>query len=234
MPVNFGLRQVQISEPVLLVAFVVLAATLPCAARRVRSRNADCAIPAAQPSHWAEQVVLGSSTVELTGPWKFHKGDNMDWAQPDFNDSGWAAMDLTPPPRDRMDPFLGTSGFVPGWTVLGAAGYSGYAWYRLKVNVQYDRGLTEGGLELKMPDDVDDAYQVYVNGALIGEFGQFTPERRHVVSHAAAHLRSAYGISRAARSRLPSASGWIPLRRSTNPDTGGLHGPPVLGQASTD
>ena len=43
-------------------------------------------------------------------------------------------------------------------------GYSGYAWYRLKVNVQYDPGLSEGGLEIKMPDDVDDAYQVYANG----------------------------------------------------------------------
>ena len=27
-------------------------------------------------SQWAEQVVLGSSTVELNGPWKFHKGDD--------------------------------------------------------------------------------------------------------------------------------------------------------------
>ena len=55
------------------------------------------------------------------------------------------------------------------------SGYAGYAWYRLKVNVQYDPGLSEGGLEIKMPDDVDDAYQVFVNGQLIGEFGHFTP-----------------------------------------------------------
>jgi hypothetical protein len=107
-------------------------------------------------SHWAEQVVLGSSSVELNGPWKFHKGDDLQWAQPDFNDSGWPSMDLTPPPGS-YDPFLGTSGFMPGWTTLGDNGYAGYAWYRLKVNVQYDPGLAEGGLEIKMPDDVDDA-----------------------------------------------------------------------------
>ena len=64
----------------------------------------------------------------------FHKGDDLRWAQPDFNDEGWASMDLTPP-AGSYDPFLGSSGFLPGWTVLGAAGYSGYAWNRLKVNV---------------------------------------------------------------------------------------------------
>src|SRR3569833_4256069 len=125
------------------------------------------------PSHLAEQVVLGSSSVELNGPWKFHRGDDMRWSQPGFNDSGWASVDLTPP-AGSYDPFLGTSGFMPGWTALGNRGYWGYAWYRLQVNVQYDPGLSAGGLEIKMPNDVDDAYQVFVNGRQIGEFGKFT------------------------------------------------------------
>ena len=117
-----------------------------CALASIQTASAD-SVSAAQSSssavpvsQWAEQVVLGSSTVELTGPWKFHKGDNLDWAQPEFNDTGWAAMDLTPLPGS-YDPFLGSSGFVPGWTELGAAGYSGYAWYRLNVNV----GTAESG-----------------------------------------------------------------------------------------
>ena len=42
-------------------------------------------------------------------------------------------------------------------------------------------GLTEGGLELKMPDDVDDAYQVYINGTLIGGLGHFS--KRGVTSY---------------------------------------------------
>ena len=33
--------------------------------------QSEAALPAA--SQWAEQVVLGSSTVELNGPWKFHQ-----------------------------------------------------------------------------------------------------------------------------------------------------------------
>ena len=180
-------------------------------------------------SRWAEQVVLGSSSVELNGPWKFHKGDDMRWAQPDFNDSGWPSMDLTPP-AGSYDPFLGTSGFMPGWTALGDAGYSGYAWYRLKVNVQYDPGLSEGGLEIKMPDDVDDAYQVYVNGNLVGEFGRFT--RNGVRTYLT--LPRAFALSNGIKNGEVTIAFriWMdPSTPLTNPDAGGLHGPPVLGQA---
>ncbi|MGC1423699.1 MAG: SpoIIE family protein phosphatase [Terracidiphilus sp.] len=192
--------------------------------------NASTANTASAPvSHWAEQVVLGSSSVELNGPWKFHKGDDLQWAQPDFNDSGWPSMDLTPPPGS-YDPFLGSSGFMPGWTALGDSGYAGYAWYRLKVNVQYDPGLSEGGLEIKMPDDVDDAYQVFVNGQLIGEFGHFTPSgvRTYLT------LPRTFALPRGIKSGQITFAirVWMdPSTALTNPDAGGLHGPPILGQA---
>ncbi len=122
-------------------------------------------------------VNLGDSTVELAGPWKFHVGDNPAWAQPDFDDSGWEDMDLTP----------GSSGFARGWTARGHAGYSGYAWYRLQVNVDG----AKRSLALKMPDDFDDAYQVFVNGSRIGEFGKFTESPCHRLQ------QSAYGFSSA-------------------------------------
>src|ERR1035441_3908325 len=105
-------------------------------------------------------VKLGESYTQLTGPWKFHTGDDMAWAQPDFDDSKWDTMDLTP--RRGAE--------AAGWTKRGYPGYSGYAWYRLRVDVQ---GANHG-LSLKMPDQADDAYQVYVNGQLVGEFGRFT------------------------------------------------------------
>ncbi len=180
-------------------------------------------------SNWAEQVVLGSSSVELTGPWKFHKGDDLQWAQPEFNDSGWSSMDLTPP-AGSFDPFLGTTGFMPGWTALGDAGYAGYAWYRLKVNVQYDPGLSEGGLEIKMPDDVDDAYQVFVNGQLIGEFGHFTPSGVRTYLSLPRTFALPKGIK---NGQITFAIRiWMdPATPLTNPDAGGLHGPPILGQA---
>jgi len=123
-------------------------------------------------------ITLGHSVVALTGPWKFHIGDSPQangrrgdprWAQPDYDDSAWGAMDLTPPPGS-YDPVIGSSGFVPGWTARGYKGYSGYAWYRLRVNVQDG----QSALALKMPYLIDDAYQVYVNGRMVGEFGRFT------------------------------------------------------------
>jgi hypothetical protein len=46
----------------------------------------------------AQVVALGNSTVALTGPWKFHTGDNLGWADPNFDDSVWRLMDLAPPP----------------------------------------------------------------------------------------------------------------------------------------
>jgi Stage II sporulation protein E (SpoIIE) len=211
----------------LMVAVSLAAMSLPFRADTVPAA-ATVKSPATV-SHWAEQVDLGSSTVELTGPWKFHKGDNMDWAQPDFNDAGWSSMDLTPPPGS-YDPFLGTSGFVPGWTVLGDAGYSGYAWYRLKANVQYDPGLTPGGLALKMPDDVDDAYQVYVNGQFVGALGKFTKNGATPYFT----LPRTFGLPRDIKSGQISIAIRVWMDAATpliNPDTGGLHGPPVLGQA---
>ena len=77
---------------------------------------------------------------------------------------------------------------MPGWTVLGDSGYSGYAWYRLKVNVQYDPGLSAGGLEIKMPDDVDDAYQVFVDGQMIRRIWSLFPEGRKDVPDPAARV----------------------------------------------
>jgi len=211
------------------LAICCLAALLS-AARAENVSASENGVSATPSSQWAEQVLLGSSTVELTGPWKFHKGDSMDWARPDFNDAGWSSVDLTPPPGS-FDPFLGTSGFMPGWTALGDPGYSGYAWYRLKTEVQYDSAaLAHGGLKLKMPDDVDDAYQVYVNGKLVGELGRFT--KSGVTSYltvprsfALPRDISSGQITIAIRVWMDAAT---PL---TNPDTGGLHGPPVLGQA---
>jgi hypothetical protein len=44
-----------------------------------------------------QTVTLGNGTVVLNGPLKFHTGDDMAWAQPDYDDSAWDKMDLTLP-----------------------------------------------------------------------------------------------------------------------------------------
>ncbi len=172
------------------------------------------------------QIMLGDAAVELYGPWKFHTGDDMAWAQPDFNDSGWGTMDMTPPPG-TADATLGSSGYIPGWTTRGYPGYAGYAWYRLKIDIEG----THDPLALKMPDNADDAYQVYVNGQSIGTFGRFTA---HGVT-AYSTLPRAFRLPASVHSGLVTIAirMWMDSATPFNsPDAGGMHEPPVLGYAS--
>lgn len=172
------------------------------------------------------QVKLGESSAELSGPWKFRLGDDSAWSKPDFDDSSWDAMDLTPP-EGSADATLGISGYLPGWTARGYAGHSGFAWYRLRIHVE---GANRR-LALKMPSAADDAYQVFVNGQKIGEFGKFTDKRVTAYSTLPQAYRLPRGVGNgdmtiAVRMWMDSATPF------NSPDAGGLHGPPVLGYAS--
>ena len=207
-----------------LMFLLLLCAAPYCAHPQPPSGHASKGKPA--PPYTDVQVKLGDSAAELGGPWRFRTGDDMAWAQPDFDDSAWGTMDLTPPPG-TSDAVLGTSGNLPGWTVRGYPGYSGYAWYRLRVNVQEAKRR----LAIKMPDQADDAYQVYVNGQEIGEMGRFTAN--HVTAYPtlpeAFRLPKGLGngtITIAIRMWMDSAT------RFNSPDAGGLHAPPVLGYSS--
>ncbi len=117
----------------------------------------------------ATTITLGQSIVPLYGPWKFHIGDNPAWADPNFDDSQWETVDLTPK-SGAVDPNTGLPEYVPGWTAKGHPGYWGYAWYRLRVRVAVQPGEK---LALAGSANVDDAYQVFANGWLLGSFGQF-------------------------------------------------------------
>jgi hypothetical protein len=172
-------------------------------------------------------LVLGNASAELTGPWKFHVGDNPAWALPDFDDSKWGSMDLISP-RASFDPYIGSSGFVPGWTSRGFPGYSGFAWYRLRINL---RDPVPGGIALKMPDNVDDAYQVFANGQLIGTFGHFsgTSITAYVAQPRAftlpAEIEGGF-VTLAVRMWMDAHT---PLIETS---AGGMHGAPVLGQTT--
>ena len=210
---------------------LVLLPVSPSAVSQTKSMPAGAATaaPATAPTR---VITLGDSVVALDGIWKFEPGDSPwvngvpEWAQPGYDDSRWAAMDLTAK-SGSIDVSYGRPGFVPGWTKQGFADLYGYAWYRLRVRVT-DPG---GPLQIKMPNDVDDAYQVYANGQYVGQFGEFTC--REV---------SAYS-SRALSFPLPppGPSGEIVLAARFymsggtsffSPDVGGMHQAPVLGLAS--
>lgn len=142
-------------------ASALLAQSAPASSFRMPS--GDVAVP----------VTLGQSVVTLYGPWKFHVGDNPQWADPDFDDSQWETIDLRPAPQTTAHG--GPPGFVSGWTARGHAGYAGYAWYRIRIRISGD----DGPLELLSPEWFDGAFQVFANGRLVGSFGNFsgsTPE----------------------------------------------------------
>ena len=187
--------------------------------------------PAASAQSGVVNGTIGDAVLVLTGPWKFHAGDDMAWASPAYDDSGWTTQDLTPPPGS-YDPVTGSSGFVPGWTSHGYPGLSGYGWYRLHVNLRtVGSAAANPRLGLGMPLNFDDAYQVYVNGQKIGGFGRFAPGsvtyyNSQPVSYALPAGSGTGMITIAVRFWMDTAT---PLMSQ---DAGGLHGPPLLGEAA--
>jgi hypothetical protein len=87
-------------------------------------------------------------SVNLSGRWKFHTGDNKEWRSPDFKDDDWKRIQV---PSE--------------WENEGYNDYDGYAWYRVKFRLPQNFGAGEYYLSLGKIDDTDD---VYLNGKHIG------------------------------------------------------------------
>jgi hypothetical protein len=83
------------------------------------------------------------------GPlWLFNTGDNLAWASPDYDDSGWMILDQS---RRRADLNLGSAR---------------YGWYRARIHLRPGATAIMVGL-----DHTDGSYEVYVNGTRIGASG---------------------------------------------------------------
>src|ERR1700743_1458928 len=111
-------------------------------------------VAAANEASSVSRFTLGTAVVALNGPWKFHTGDDALWADPDFDDSSWESVDLTPH-AGAHDGDGGLTGYVPVWQKGGHRGYSGYAWYRMRVALDVPAGES---LALSGPPYVDSAY----------------------------------------------------------------------------
>ncbi len=174
-----------------------------------------------------EPIALRESAVSLNGPWRFQTGDDMAYAQPDFNDSSWETIDLAPV-KGRAAPLTGNA-YRPGWTGSGHASYNGYAWYRLHIHLA-ERPTQP--LQFIMPQDVDDGYEVYLNGARLLQFGDFSASPPRVflsnqIISAAIPPSAGQDLTFAIRFWM---SAWT---KSRYPNSGGLHQAPALGLAST-
>ena len=89
-------------------------------------------------------AVSGPWTAELNGAWRWHAGDEMQWASPSFDDSQWSVLRVPGPPPN-------TSSFV---------------WLRTRVRT----GTLARPALLVGP--VASAYELYWDGKLVGNFGQ--------------------------------------------------------------
>lgn len=183
-------------------------------------------IPAAR-SEVPAALTLGESTIHLNGPWRFRTGDDPSWADVAFDDSGWENVDLTPARPDANDGDVGITPYVAGWTSKGHAGYQGYAWYRMHLTVASSAGET---LAVLGPWAVDSAYQLYVNGRLLGSVGGF-----------AGRTPTAHGYHYPRVFELPSeiANGgamviairaWMGAWALPQPGSGGIHVAPAIGE----
>jgi hypothetical protein len=112
---------------------------------------------AIQVENAAQQLHFNGGIAELRGPWKFHLGDNSVWAAPSFDDASWRTLSADKPWGNQLS--IDTYGF---------------AWYRLRFS---PGPSAPHDLAVLFPS-VQNAYEVYWNGNLVGSYGKLSPRPR--------------------------------------------------------
>ena len=186
---------------------------------------------------------MGSGSIPLYGQWKFHVGDSpvdqathtLIWADPKFDDSNWEIVDMAPQPNMAIIP--GEVGYVPGWGAFGHSGYWGFGWYRLRIQIEARPGTQ---LALQGPTDVDDAYQVFANERLLGSFGDFSAKRPSTYQTQPMMFpfqlsteAAADPLSQGLASVTLAFRVWMDPRTGGDPNAGGIHSTPELGESQT-
>jgi hypothetical protein len=164
---------------------------------------------------------LRAAATLLDGVWRFRTGDDPHWADTNTDDRDWQTIDLTAAPGSH-DGDVGLPDYVAGWMARGHSGYHGYAWYRRAVMVPADHA----SWDILGPSLVEDGYELYWNGRLLGGSGRLGAVPRVVGT-------------RPLRFALPSdaagARGVLAIRVYNLPgsgasaDGGGMHSAPILG-----
>jgi sialate O-acetylesterase len=94
--------------------------------------------------------------TDLQGKWKFSIGDDITWAEHEFNDMNW---DIVKVPDT--------------WENNGYHDYNGFAWYRKTFRIS---NLPDHKYVFLLMGYIDDVDEVYVNGKLVGTSGVFPPQ----------------------------------------------------------
>ena len=97
----------------------------------------------------AAPVPLSATAVlNLDGPWRFQKGDDLRWSDPAFDDSKWPTVTLSQPLINQV-----------------FESYSGYAWYRMRIQPQQLAAF--GNLNSNLPPEL------FVTGDSVGQLSVF-------------------------------------------------------------
>jgi hypothetical protein len=162
---------------------------------------------------------LRAAATLLDGAWRFHTGDDPRWADPNTDDESWETIDLTAAPGSH-DGDVGLPDYVGGWMAHGHRGYHGYAWYRRAVTVPAGRA----SWDILGPTLVEDGYELYWNGQLLGGSGRLGPAPRVVGTRPLrfalpADAAGTRGVLAVRAYKLPGGAG---------ADGGGMHSAPIL------
>jgi sigma-B regulation protein RsbU (phosphoserine phosphatase) len=117
-------------------------------------------VPSASPDSLLSTAGVPTSAgvrtvLTLNGPWRFQEGDDLTWAEPGFDDSNWRIVNL--------DQSLSEQGFEP---------YSGYAWYRLRLQPeqlsQLNASSPDQPIELLVASEGIGQLDLFLNGLEAG------------------------------------------------------------------
>jgi hypothetical protein len=150
----------------------------------------------------------GSGSVSLAGKWQFRKGDDLSWANPAFDDSGWEEI-----------------GADKTWGAQTHPSYTSFAWYRRHIQIDNSNPAQTKNLAILIPP-VDDVYDLYWNGKKIGSYGAMPPNATWwSTGHSVV-----YALPPDATDGVLALRVWKAPLSTIDPSTnGGLEGVPVLG-----
>jgi hypothetical protein len=163
---------------------------------------------------------LRAAATLLDGSWQFHTGDDPRWADADTDDTGWGTIDMTALPGSH-DGDVGLPDYVAGWMAHGHPGYHGYAWYRRAVTVPAGRA----SWDILGPTLVEDGYELYWNGQLLGGSGRLGPNPRVVGTRPLLFALPADAAG--TRGVLAIRTYMLPIS-GVSAEGGGMHSAPIL------
>jgi hypothetical protein len=166
----------------LAIICVPISAEFGCWKKMVRLLSLALLLAACCTRSWAQQPVIASraGAVDLKADsqqsadvggmeWRFHTGDDPQWASPSLNVQSWQSV--------RFD---------SDWATQGVPMHAGLAWYRLTVVVPPGKD----SIAILLPP-IADCYQLFSNGLLVGGMGPMPPHGRQVNPLPAAYTLAA-------------------------------------------